>query len=275
MIASLSELKLTPRQSIASSEILSHRALIVEDEKPKTLESPTKKSSPGESLMISKKRTSPHMQTRNTVIKASFIERVQENISRMIKCMIHFSSISIIPTLVLFSVAAIISKIQLSKAEIYDFHLVSSAECAAADPSQFLNDFTYIKGPAIPTLSIIALFMTIVNYGLRVSLENLKGRYISKWLCGFPLIPLVLETVALVLLFKGKLALSEFQSNFFNTFSINCFKDTSSVPQIFDQISRFYGNQFTFAIASGVLAFYQSLLYFCSHFVVESMQKFK
>lgn len=263
------------------AEPQTHRILLMEEEKTKTPDSNgSSQGSPALSQVATPRENTTALiksltTPRSVALKNAFFERVQTQISLMIKQTIHFSSFAVIVALAFLTFTSVLSKMQLSKATRVDFHLVGSTECAKSDPSGFMKDFSYIQGPALTAVSILALVIFIVNYGLRISLENLKEKYSSRWLWGFPLAACVLELVVLILLYKGRHAFADFQIHFLDTLSLDCFTDKSSALQIFNEIFEFYGNQLVFTIVSAVLALYQSAFYFCSICMVETMQSFK
>ena len=205
----------------------------------------------------------------------AFISSIQAKISQMTKYIIHVSSLSVIIALFIFSLSAIITRVGLDNSDFSKIEIVDHATCAEVDPAIFMSDIEYVQGPSLTALSMIALVISITNYGLRIALENLKGKYSSKWLWAFPLIACVLEMVAVLLMFKGKNALSDLQKNLFKLTSMNCLKNPTSAAGIFDHLVGIFGQQFMFTVVGAILSIYQLIFYLSNVFVIEFMQSLK
>jgi len=207
--------------------------------------------------------------------KNALIGGVQTKISQMIKYTIHVSSLSVIIALSIFCLSSIITRIDLNHSDMTKIEIIDQAICADVDPARFMKDIEYVQGPSLTALSVVALVISITNYGLRIALENLTGKYSSKWLWIFPLVACVLEMVAVLLMFKGKNAFADLQTNLFKMISINCVKNPESAVEVFNQLFGIYGQQFMFTVVGAMLSIYQLIFYLSNVFVIESMQSLK
>lgn len=207
--------------------------------------------------------------------KSNFAQGIQSKVSKMIKYSIHVSSLGVVIALGIFSVFSIMTKFGLDNSNLSSIEIVGEALCAEVDPAKFMKDINYIQGPALTALSITALVLSITNYGLRLALENLKKRYSSTWLWVFPLIACVLEMVAVLLMLKGKSALSDFQMNLFKMNSMSCLKNPAAALDVFNSLFCVYGDKLLFTVVGAILSVYQLIVYLSNMFVIDFMQGLK
>ena len=207
--------------------------------------------------------------------KTLTLKEAQSKISQLAKYAIHVSSLSVIITLLPFCIAAVMTQLTLNKAKVYSLQIVDEPICAETDPAGLFKDIQYIQGPALTALSMIALVVSIVNYALRLALEKLKGKYSSRWLWIFPLVACVLQMVAMLILFKGKSALTDLQEKLFKMESLNCIQDSNAGMDAYNEILSIFGQEMLFTVIGGLLSTYQAVLYLSNVFVIEFMQDLK